>query len=68
MSGGSQVHGKGLKLGLYANFGTKTCQGYPGSQDHLQTDIQTFAEWGVDYIKLDGCNYKPKEYLDGEKG
>ena len=22
---------------------------------HLETDANTFAEWGVDYIKIDGC-------------
>nr|CAH7734606.1 unnamed protein product [Callosobruchus chinensis] len=30
--------------------------GYPGSKDHLQVDADTFAEWGVDYLKLDGCH------------
>jgi len=32
-----------------------TCGGYPGSMGHLATDAQTFAEWKVDYLKLDGC-------------
>lgn len=50
-----QVHSKGLKLGIYGDFGTLTCGGYPGSKFFLQTDAQTFAEWGVDMLKLDGC-------------
>ncbi|CAD5118486.1 DgyrCDS7185 [Dimorphilus gyrociliatus] len=49
------VHGKGLKLGIYEDFGTKTCGGYPGSEYYLQKDAETFAEWGVDMLKLDGC-------------
>lgn len=49
------VHSKGLKFGIYEDFGTLTCGGYPGSIDHLELDAQTFAEWTVDYLKLDGC-------------
>ena len=29
-------------------------------------DMQTFADWGVDYLKLDGCNSDPAAYGDGE--
>ncbi|KAM8848622.1 alpha-galactosidase A isoform 2-T2 [Synchiropus picturatus] len=50
------VHAKGLKLGLYADVGEKTCAGYPGSLGHYETDAQTFADWGVDLLKFDGCN------------
>ncbi|KHJ78071.1 hypothetical protein OESDEN_22309, partial [Oesophagostomum dentatum] len=39
-----------------ADFGTHTCEGYPGSLDHLKVDAVTFASWDVDYLKLDGCN------------
>ncbi|XP_064606127.1 LOW QUALITY PROTEIN: alpha-N-acetylgalactosaminidase-like [Liolophura sinensis] len=49
------VHSKGLKLGIYGDFGILTCGGYPGSKFFLQTDAQTFAEWEVDMLKLDGC-------------
>jgi alpha-galactosidase len=49
------VHSKGLKFGIYGDYGTKTCAGYPGSYGHLETDAKTFAEWEVDYLKLDGC-------------
>lgn len=49
------VHSKGLKLGIYEDFGTKTCGGYPGSKFYLQKDAETFASWGVDMLKLDGC-------------
>lgn len=50
------VHEKGLKFGIYADYGTQTCAGYPGSIEYLESDAQTFADWGVDYLKLDGCH------------
>jgi alpha-galactosidase len=60
---GSYLHGKGLKFGIYEDAGSSTCGGYPGSgqpqgggADHFATDAATFASWGVDYLKLDGCN------------
>ena len=49
------VHGKGLKLGIYEDAGTNTCAGYPGSLGHEDLDAQTFADWGVDYLKYDNC-------------
>jgi len=59
------VHSKGLKLGIYGDYGTHTCGGYPGSQDYLQIDAQTFADWGVDSLKLDGCYSSIDEYPYG---
>jgi alpha-galactosidase len=52
------VHGKGLKLGIYTSAGTHTCNkaGFPGGLGHEQTDADTFASWGVDYLKYDNCN------------
>lgn len=50
------VHSKGLKLGIYADLGSYTCAGYPGSLGHHETDAQTFADWDVDLLKYDGCN------------
>ncbi|CAI5479697.1 unnamed protein product [Closterium sp. Yama58-4] len=49
------VHSKGLKLGLYADAGKRTCAGKPGSLGNEATDALTFAEWGVDYVKYDTC-------------
>eukprot|EP00117_Sycon_ciliatum_P038170 scpid76394/ scgid28418/ Alpha-N-acetylgalactosaminidase; Alpha-galactosidase B len=46
----------GVKLGIYEDYGTKTCAGYPGTMDHITTDADTFASWGVDMLKMDGCN------------
>ena len=53
---GQQIHALGLKFGIYEDEGTKTCGGYPGSWGHETQDADTFASWGVDYVKLDGCN------------
>ncbi|MBE6597807.1 MAG: glycoside hydrolase family 27 protein, partial [Ruminococcaceae bacterium] len=53
------VHSKGLKFGIYSCAGYRTCADYPGSFDHEFEDAQTFADWGVDFLKYDYCN-KPK--------
>jgi alpha-galactosidase len=50
------VHGKGLKLGLYSDRGTKTCAGRPGSYSYETKDAQTYASWGADYLKYDNCS------------
>ncbi len=50
------VHSKGLKFGIYSCAGTHTCQGRPGSHGFEEIDADTYAEWGVDYLKYDFCN------------
>ena len=57
------VHALGLKFGIYEDAGSQTCGGFAGSgvpqgggQDHFLQDAKLFASWGVDYLKLDGCN------------
>ena len=42
-------------MGIYEDFGKLTCGGYPGSEGHEEVDANTFAEWGVDMLKFDGC-------------
>jgi len=49
------VHSKGLKFGIYQDRGHSTCMKLPGSFGYEQVDMDTFAAWGVDYIKLDSC-------------
>jgi alpha-galactosidase len=51
-----QVHSLGLKLGIYESAGTKTCAGRPGSYNHYTQDADTFASWGVDFVKFDFCH------------
>lgn len=50
------VHAKGLKLGIYGDWGTFTCGGYPGTLGYAEVDAKTFANWTIDSLKLDGCN------------
>jgi alpha-galactosidase len=49
------LHSKGLKFGIYTCCGTKTCGGRPGSYGYEVIDAKTYAEWGVDFIKVDWC-------------
>jgi alpha-galactosidase len=60
---GTYLHNLGLKFGIYEDAGYATCGGYAGSgtpngggSDHFTQDADLFASWGVDYLKLDGCN------------
>lgn len=51
------VHGLGLKIGIYSSPGPTTCAGYPGSYKFELRDAQTWANWGIDYVKYDWCGY-----------
>jgi alpha-galactosidase len=50
------VHSKGLKLGVYSDHGVATCGGRPGGYGYEYLDANTYASWGVDYLKYDNCN------------
>ena len=52
------VHSKGLKLGIYSSPGAKTCAGYEGTLGHEAQDAQTYAAWGIDYLKYDLCGLR----------
>lgn len=54
------VNSRGFHLGIYQDSGNMTCGGYPGSEGYEEIDAHTFADWGIDYLKLDGCNIHPK--------
>ena len=50
------VHSLGLKFGLYSDAGSKTCGSHqPGSLGYETQDANTYAKWGVDYLKYDYC-------------
>jgi alpha-galactosidase len=51
------VHSKGLKLGIYSGPGPKTCAGFEASYQHEVQDAQTYAHWGIDYLKYDLCSF-----------
>ncbi|GGV48893.1 alpha-galactosidase [Kitasatospora herbaricolor] len=68
---GDYIHSKGLKFGIYEVPTDKTCAqrqtknpypGATGSQGHEQQDADSFAAWGVDYLKYDWCS--PDKTLD----
>jgi hypothetical protein len=54
---GDFLHAKGLKFGIYSSPGALTCERYPGSLGHERQDAETYARWGVDYLKYDLCSY-----------
>jgi alpha-galactosidase len=49
------IHNDGNKFGIYVDQGYRTCQDRPGTLDNELKDAQTFAEWGIDYVKNDAC-------------
>lgn len=55
---GDWLHGKGLKWGIYSSPGPLTCGGYLGSYQHEIADANSYANWGIDYLKYDWCSYE----------
>jgi alpha-galactosidase len=54
------VRDRGLRFGIYTSAGPRTCQHpYPASYGHYELDFRTFAEWKVDYVKVDWCEPPP---------
>jgi alpha-galactosidase len=58
----SRIHNLGLKYGMYSSAGYYTCGRYTASLGKEKIDAQTFADWGVDYLKYDNC------YNGGQEG
>jgi alpha-galactosidase len=62
---GKYIHSRGFKFGIYSSPGPKTCGGYPGSYGYEEKDAETYANWGVDFLKYDWCSaqkvYKPSQ-------
>jgi len=50
------VHSKSLKFGVYTDRGNFTCGRRPGSAGYEKIDAQTYAQWGVDFVKEDSCD------------
>jgi alpha-galactosidase len=53
---GGELRSHGMALGVYTCVGPKTCGGCLASQGHEDQDVKTFAEWGVEYLKVDSCS------------
>jgi alpha-galactosidase len=58
------VHSKGLKLGIYSSPGDQTCAHFEGSLGHEYQDAQTYADWGIDYLKYDLCGFRKKQMAE----
>ncbi len=48
-----KINALGLKAGIYSSNGTLTCEDLPASLGHEAVDADTFAEWGIEYLKYD---------------
>jgi alpha-galactosidase len=50
------LHAAGFRVGLYTDAGPNGCGGAgQGSYGHYQQDVDTFAAWGFDAVKVDFC-------------
>jgi alpha-galactosidase len=50
------LHAVGLRVGLYTDAGPNGCGGArQGSYGHYQQDVNSFAAWGFDAVKVDFC-------------
>ena len=49
----NDVHDLGLSLGVWAPL--QDCRGEPGSEGYETVDAETYAAWGVDYVKYVDC-------------
>lgn len=38
-------------IGIYTAHGNLTCQKYPGSLGHEDSDAQTYISWNVSFVK-----------------
>ncbi|KAJ2981437.1 hypothetical protein NQ176_g2025 [Zarea fungicola] len=47
---------RGFIPGIYSDSGTLSCGQYPATFGYESIDLQTFSDWGYEYLKLDGCN------------
>ncbi|KAJ6442209.1 alpha-galactosidase [Purpureocillium lavendulum] len=50
-----KLHKEGFLFGMYSSAGEMTCARYAGSLDYETQDAESFASWGVDYLKYDNC-------------
>ena len=61
------VHSKGLKIGIYSSPGSQTCAHFEGSLGHEVQDANTYAAWGIDYLKYDLCGLRAQMKLAPDK-
>ena len=62
---GDYIHRRGLKYALYTDAGTRTCsKAMPGAKDHEFEDMEAFAQWRADYLKVDWCNTEGQDVVE----
>lgn len=61
---GTYFHERNLTFAMYTAESDTTCAGLPGSRGFEALDARTFAGWGADYLKADGCG-DPTYYAQG---
>ena len=53
-----KLHSMGLKFGMYNDIGDRLCSGAQvGLYGHEEIDAQSYAQWDIDFIKVDNCYY-----------
>lgn len=52
----SRLNHLGFKAGIYSSCGNYTCEDMPGSYGYERLDAETFAGWGIEYLKYDYCH------------
>src|SRR5262249_50847633 len=58
------IHSLGLKAGIYTDSGINGCGGAnQGSYGRYQQDVNQFAAWGYDAVKVDFCGGE-QQHLD----
>ncbi|MCM1309964.1 MAG: NPCBM/NEW2 domain-containing protein [Bacteroides sp.] len=50
------VHSKGMRIGNYTNAASTTCAGAFASLDYEEIDAKTYADWGIEMVKVDYCH------------
>lgn len=55
----NHLHKQGLLLSVYTDAGTLNCCQEPGSAGYEDIDMQTFADWGADFVVVDFCYSVP---------
>ncbi len=65
------IHSLGLKVGIHTSPGPTTCAQHEASYGHEKQDAETFASWGIDFVKYDWCSgdkvYKPDQMQEAYK-
>jgi alpha-N-acetylgalactosaminidase len=62
---GEYMHSRSVRFGSYSDVGKSSCKNFPGMLGHEEDDATTFASWGVDYLKVDGCHEDKSNFSVG---